>query len=135
MPLQAPDRAAEELRHAVTSLGMVGVEIATTVDGRELDDPELAPFWSAAEELRAVVVVHPYASLAGRDVSRYNLDNLVGNPAETTHRRRATWCTAACSSGTPACASCWCTAAASRRTRWAAGTAASPPRPTAPRST
>jgi aminocarboxymuconate-semialdehyde decarboxylase len=84
VPLQAPDRAAEELRHAVTSLGMVGAEIATTVDGRELDDPELAPFWSAAEELRAVVVVHPYASLAGRDVSRYNLNNLVGNPAETT---------------------------------------------------
>ena len=84
VPLQAPEHAADELRHAVTSLGMVGAEIATTVDGRELDDPELAPFWSAAEELRAVVVVHPYASLAGRAVSRYNLDNLVGNPAETT---------------------------------------------------
>ena len=65
-------------------LRMFGAEIATTVDGRELDDPELAPFWSAAEELRAVVVVHPYASLAGRNVSRYNLNNLVGNPAETT---------------------------------------------------
>ena len=84
VPLQAPDRAAHELRHAITSLGMSGAEIATTVDGRELDDPELAPFWSAAEELRAVVVVHPYASLAGRNVARYNLNNLVGNPAETT---------------------------------------------------
>jgi aminocarboxymuconate-semialdehyde decarboxylase len=84
VPLQAPERAAAELRHAITRLGMVGTEIATTVDGRELDDPELAPFWSAAEELRAVVVVHPYASLAGRNVSRYNLGNLVGNPAETT---------------------------------------------------
>jgi len=84
VPLQAPARAAAELRHAVTSLGLVGAEIATTVDGRELDDPELAPFWSAAEELRAIVVVHPYASLAGRNVSRYNLNNLVGNPAEST---------------------------------------------------
>lgn len=84
VPLQAPDRAAAELRHAVTSLGLAGVEIATTVDGRELDDPELSPFWSAAEELRALVVVHPYASLAGRNVSRYNLNNLVGNPAEST---------------------------------------------------
>ena len=84
VPLQAPARAAAELRHAVTSLGLVGAEIATTVDGRELDDPELAAFWSAAEELRAIVVVHPYASLAGRNVSRYNLNNLVGNPAEST---------------------------------------------------
>jgi len=84
VPLQSPERAATELRHAVTALGHVGVEIATTVDGIELDDPSLEPFWAAAEELRALVVVHPYASLAGRNVKRYNLGNLVGNPAETT---------------------------------------------------
>ena len=84
VPLQVPVRAAEELRHAVTALGHVGAEIATTVDGRELDDPDLDPFWAAAEELRAVVVVHPYASLAGRDLKRYGLVNLIGNPAETT---------------------------------------------------
>jgi aminocarboxymuconate-semialdehyde decarboxylase len=84
VPLQAPKEAAEELRHAIAGLGHVGVEIATTVDGRELDDPDLGPFWAAAEELRAVIVVHPYASLAGRNVSRYGLDNLIGNPAETT---------------------------------------------------
>jgi aminocarboxymuconate-semialdehyde decarboxylase len=84
VPLQAPKEAAEELRYAVTALGHVGVEIATTVDGRELDDPDLDPFWAAAEELRAVVVVHPYASLAGRDLKRYGLVNLIGNPAETT---------------------------------------------------
>ena len=84
VPLQDPDRAATELRHAVTALGLVGAEIATTVDGTELDDPALEPFWTAAEELRALVVVHPYASLAGRNVRRYGLNNLVGNPAEST---------------------------------------------------
>jgi aminocarboxymuconate-semialdehyde decarboxylase len=84
VPLQAPDQAAAELRHAITALGHVGVEIATTVDGRELDDLALDPFWAAAEELRAVIVVHPYASLAGRDLKRYGLVNLIGNPAETT---------------------------------------------------
>jgi aminocarboxymuconate-semialdehyde decarboxylase len=84
VPMQAPATAAAELRHAVTTLGLVGVEIATTVDGLELDDPSLEPFWTAAEELRCVVVVHPYASLAGRRVSRFGLNNLVGNPAETT---------------------------------------------------
>jgi aminocarboxymuconate-semialdehyde decarboxylase len=84
VPLQDPQRAASELRHAVTSLGLVGAEIATTVDGAELDDPALEPFWAAAEELRCLVLVHPYASLAGRGVRRHNLGNLVGNPAETT---------------------------------------------------
>ncbi len=84
VPLQEPVAAAVELRHAVTALGMVGVEIATRVDGRELDDPDLEPFWAAAEELRCVVLIHPYDSLAGRGVSRYFLGNLVGNPAEST---------------------------------------------------
>lgn len=83
-PLQDGTRAAAELRHAVTQLGMVGVEIATTVDGRDLDDPDLDPFWGVAAELRCPVVIHPYRSLAGRNVSRYFLNNLVGNPAEST---------------------------------------------------
>jgi aminocarboxymuconate-semialdehyde decarboxylase len=84
VPLQSPEQAAAELRHAVGTLGMVGAEIATTVDGVELDDPGLEPFWAAAEELRCVVVVHPYASLKGRNVKRYALGNLIGNPAEST---------------------------------------------------
>lgn len=84
VPLQAPERAAEELVHAVTALGMDGAEIATTVGGADLDDPGLEPFWAAAEDLRALILIHPYDSLAGRGVTRHNLNNLVGNPAETT---------------------------------------------------
>ena len=84
VPLQEPAAAADELRFAVGELGMVGAEIATTVDGRDLDDPELEPFWATAEELQSLILIHPYASLAGRGVSRYFLGNLVGNPAEST---------------------------------------------------
>jgi aminocarboxymuconate-semialdehyde decarboxylase len=84
VPLQAPERAAEELRHAVGDLGMAGAEIATTVAGRELDDRDLDPFWAAAAELRCLVLLHPLHSLAGRGVQRYFLGNLVGNPAEST---------------------------------------------------
>lgn len=83
-PLQAPQRAAVELRHAVGRLGMVGVEIGTTVNGTELDDRGLDPFWSAAEELGAIVLVHPMEPLAGRGLARYFLHNAVGRPAETT---------------------------------------------------
>ena len=84
VPLQAPARAAEELRHAVDTLDMVGAEIATTVDGRELDDPDLDPFWSVAADLRCLILLHPLDSLAGRGVRRHFLSNMVGNPAETT---------------------------------------------------
>src|ERR687896_1365222 len=54
VPLQAPELAAAELRHALRELGLVAVEIATSVVDAELDDPALAPFWSAAEELDAL---------------------------------------------------------------------------------
>lgn len=83
-PLQAPQLAARELTRAVTELGMVGVEIATAVDGTDLDDPALDPFWGRAAELGVPVLIHPYASLAGRGVSRHFLNNLVANPAEST---------------------------------------------------
>jgi aminocarboxymuconate-semialdehyde decarboxylase len=83
-PLQAPAAAAKELVRAVTELGMVGIEIPTTVDGQDLDDPGLDVFWGTAAELRVPVLIHPHASLAGRGVSRYFLNNLVANPAEST---------------------------------------------------
>lgn len=82
--LQAPQQAAAELRHAVDVLGMVGAEIGTTVAGRELDDHDLDPFWAAANELRCLLLVHPFDALAGRGVERYFLNNLVANPAEST---------------------------------------------------
>ncbi|MGH3499505.1 MAG: amidohydrolase family protein [Nocardioidaceae bacterium] len=83
-PLQSSAHAGAELHYAVEHLGMMGVEIATTIDGAELDDPALDGFWGTAQELGCLVLVHPYHSLAGRNVSRYFLGNLVGNPAETT---------------------------------------------------
>jgi aminocarboxymuconate-semialdehyde decarboxylase len=84
VPLQDPSAAADELSHAVAHMGMAGVEIATTVDGVELDDAGLEPFWRTAEQLRCIVLIHPCAALAGRNVKRYFLSNLIGNPAESS---------------------------------------------------
>ncbi|MGH9247904.1 MAG: amidohydrolase family protein [Acidimicrobiales bacterium] len=84
VPLQDPPAAAAQLRRAITQDGFVGAEIATTVNGVDLDDPGLDPFWDAAAGLRCPILVHPYLPLAGRDVSRYLLENLVGRAAEST---------------------------------------------------
>lgn len=84
VPLQDPQAAARELSHAVESLGMVGAEILTRVGDAELDDPALDVFWERAEALRCLIVVHPHDSLGGRALRRHRLENLVGNPAETT---------------------------------------------------
>ena len=84
VPLQDSELAAKELHHAVEQLGMVGVEIATSVTDRELDDEQLDPFWDAAAELNVVVLIHPYASIGSDRLQRYFLNNIVGNPAEET---------------------------------------------------
>jgi aminocarboxymuconate-semialdehyde decarboxylase len=84
VPLQAPEAAARELRFAIQEVGMVAVEIATAVVDKELDDRALTPFWSAAEELDSLVLVHPYSSLGGDRLERYFLSNIVSNPAEET---------------------------------------------------
>ena len=84
VPLQDPVLAAIELHHAVEQLGMVGVEIATSVADWELDNKEIDPFWAAASELDVVVLIHPYASIGSERLTEYFLNNIVGNPAEET---------------------------------------------------
>src|SRR5690606_27787931 len=59
VPLPDVPAAIAELRRAVRSLGLAGVEIGSVLDGVHLDDPQLAPFFAEAEALNAVVFVHP----------------------------------------------------------------------------
>ncbi|MBE8470329.1 amidohydrolase family protein [Streptomyces justiciae] len=83
IPLQHPDLAVALLDRAVTEHGLYGVSVSTTVDGRELADPVHDPVWHKAEELGAIVFVHPWGcSLGARLATRY-LGNTVGQPVET----------------------------------------------------
>jgi aminocarboxymuconate-semialdehyde decarboxylase len=84
LPLQAPQLAADELRHAVRALGLRGAQIGSNVAGKNLDDPELEPLWAAAAEVGAFILLHPI-NVAGADrLSSYYLTNLIGNPLDTT---------------------------------------------------
>jgi aminocarboxymuconate-semialdehyde decarboxylase len=84
LPLQAPQRAAEELRRAVRTLGFHGAMIGSNVHGKNLDDPALEPLWATAAYLDALILIHPY-NVAGADRLRsYYLNNLIGNPLDTT---------------------------------------------------
>ena len=84
VPLQAPELAAAELRRAMTKLGLRGAMIGTNVNGRNLDDPALAPFWAAAEELGAFIFIHPHGGIAGERLSSYYMKNFVWLPFDTT---------------------------------------------------
>jgi aminocarboxymuconate-semialdehyde decarboxylase len=84
VPMQDGNEAAKELEHCVKTLGFKGVEILTNVRGRELSDAAFAPFWKKAEELDALVAIHPNGFTEGKRLSRFYFNNIVGNPFETT---------------------------------------------------
>src|SRR5262244_2620200 len=84
LPMQAPKAAADELRHAMNGLGLRGAQIGSNIAGKNLDDPELEPVWATAAELGAFILVHPI-NVAGMDrLGSYYLNNLIGNPLDTT---------------------------------------------------
>ena len=84
LPMQAPEQAATELRRAVRTLGLRGAMIGSNVMGKNLDDRSFEPLWATAAELGAFMLIHPN-NVAGIDRLRsYYLNNLIGNPLDTT---------------------------------------------------
>jgi aminocarboxymuconate-semialdehyde decarboxylase len=84
VPMPDGNEAAKELERCVTKLGFKGVQVLTNVVGRELSDPAFAPFWKKAEELGALVVIHPNGFTEASRLSRFYFNNVIGNPLETT---------------------------------------------------
>src|SRR6058998_492351 len=84
--LQYPDLAVEQLEEGVKKLGLRGASIGGSVNGEELSDPKFYPFWAKAEELGALIFLHPQgiADLEKRLQGNGLLTNVIGNPLETT---------------------------------------------------
>jgi len=82
--LQHPDLAVEQLSHAMRTLGLRGVQISTAIEGVELADPALEPFWERAQELGAFVFIHPLGCSLATRLAPWYLSNLIGQPIETT---------------------------------------------------
>ncbi len=84
--LQHPDLAAEQLEEGVKKLGLRGAAIGGHVNGEEISSRRLDPFWAKAEELGALVFVHPQGIPELQDRFKGNgyLTNVIGNPLETT---------------------------------------------------
>ena len=87
--LQHPDLAAEQLEEGVKKYGLRGAGIGGSVNGEEISDPKFHPFWAKAEQLGVVVFVHPQGTGAPTELGhRFKgngyLDNVIGNPLETT---------------------------------------------------
>src|SRR6202521_4155949 len=83
-PMPDGNEAAAELERCVRKLGFKGVQIITNVAGRERADPAFAAFWKKAEELSALVVIHPNGFTEAERLRRFYFNNVIGNPLETT---------------------------------------------------
>jgi aminocarboxymuconate-semialdehyde decarboxylase len=87
--LQFPELAAEELERGMKEFGMVGAAIGGNVEGVELGDARFDPFWKKAEELQALVFIHPQAAPASTGIGKRvqgpgAFRNVIGNPLETS---------------------------------------------------
>jgi aminocarboxymuconate-semialdehyde decarboxylase len=86
--LQFPDLAAQQIEHAVKTMGFRGVGVAGSCAGQDLADPKFHPFWQKCEELGVLVFMHPLGTRELEPSGRLNgnglLTNTIGNPLETT---------------------------------------------------
>src|SRR5262249_43467319 len=86
LALQYPDLAVEQLETAVKKQGLRGAAIGGNVAGTDFSDPKFHPVWAKAEELGAVLFIHPQSlpELADRLNGNGWLQNTIGLPTETT---------------------------------------------------
>jgi len=86
LTLQFPDLAVQQLETAIKKQGLRGAAIGGSVLGEDFADPKFHPVWAKAEELGAVLFIHPQSTpdLAKRFKGNGWLSNTVGNPLDTT---------------------------------------------------
>jgi aminocarboxymuconate-semialdehyde decarboxylase len=86
LTLQYPDLAVQQLETAVRKQGLRGAAIGASVLGEDFSHPKFHPVWAKAEELGAVLFIHPQSTpeLAKRFRGNGWLSNTIGNPLDTT---------------------------------------------------
>lgn len=84
VPMQDVDLAIKEMERCVSELKMPGLEIGSNINGINLGDEQLFPFYKRAEELGCSLFIHPWEMMGEGQMQKYWLPWLVGMPAETS---------------------------------------------------
>jgi aminocarboxymuconate-semialdehyde decarboxylase len=86
LALQFPDLAAQQLETAIKKFNLRGAAIGGNVAGEAFADLKFHPVWAKAEELGAVLFIHPQGvpELSKKLAGSGYLANTVGNPLDTT---------------------------------------------------
>lgn len=84
LPLNAPEACADELKRAVTELGLKGVCVFSNVNGVALSDRRFWPMYERADAMNVVFFIHPTFPVGVEAMEEYMLMPLVGFLADTT---------------------------------------------------
>lgn len=82
VPLQSPRLAVQELERCMDQLDLQGVQIGSHINDWNLDAEALQPFFEAAQDLGAAILVHPWDMMGSDSMPKYWMPWLVGMPAE-----------------------------------------------------
>ncbi len=84
LPLNDPAASVAELGRAVGTLGLPGAMVFSNVNGVALADARYEPLWQKADQLGAVIDIHPAHPLGVEAMEQYWLMPLVGFLMDTT---------------------------------------------------
>lgn len=84
LPLNHPAASVAELERAMKQLGFKGAMLFSNANGRALSDDCFLPLYRKADELKAVLYIHPIHPVGVEAMLDYWLMPLVGFPFDTT---------------------------------------------------
>src|SRR5580693_113041 len=84
LPLNDPAASVKELERACRQLGLPGAMLFSNVNGVALSDQRYWPLYEAANDLGAVLYIHPTDPVGVEAMQQYWLMPLVGFPMDTT---------------------------------------------------
>ncbi len=84
IPMQDSELAIKEMYRLKNELEVVGIQIGSNINDKNLSDPDLFPIFEEAEKLGMAVMIHPWEMMGFHKMEKYWLPWLVGMPAETS---------------------------------------------------
>ena len=84
LPLNNPAESVRELERAMNDLGLPGAMVFSNVNGTPLADAAYEPLWKKANDLDAVIYIHPAHPASVQGMEHYWLTALVGFLFDTT---------------------------------------------------
>lgn len=83
VPMQDTELAIQELRRCMKELRFAGIQIGSHINGKNLESPDLEPFWQEVEALNCAVFIHPWYMGTEQRLAKHWFPWLLSMPHET----------------------------------------------------